>query len=478
MFNCAEAVADPLLAIYNSAISANVFPDIWKVSRIVPIHKTGLKTNITNYRPISLISIFAKVFEKLIYVSIYYQIEHELSSQQHGFIKRRSTTTNLLLQTEVIATNIDEKGQLDVIYTDFCKAFDRVDINIILRKLFKIGFHNKLITFFKSYLANRKQYVFYNGIHSKEYSNSSGVPQGSILGPLIFSIFINDLPNVLKTNVLIFADDVKISLSTKNGDDCVELQNQLNLLSMWCEENRLELNIQKCKVVTYTHKRLPIEHRYALNDTVIARVSAITDLGVTFDSQLSFRSHISEIVTKASQRAGFIIRNCREFTNVQVFKMLYIHYIRPLLEYAAIIWSPGHSVHKMRIENVQRKFLKFMYFKADGIYPPIGYPNSLLLDKFDIDSLESRRNYLDATFITNLVKNRIDCSEALEMLNFRIPRQESRQCDTFYLSTTHKCVKYNAPIVRMCRSVNNVSTDLDIFNCKKSEVRQIFLSRY
>ena len=474
--DCAEAFSYPLTAIFNKCIEKSEFPTIWKTARIVPIHKSGDKAIVTNYRPIAILSIFSKIFERLIFNQIFPQIKQYLSPFQHGFIPRRSTTTNLAILTDFIATSLDCQGQVDVIYTDLRKAFDRIDVDIISNKLRNFGFNNNALKLMKSYLVDRTQYVFYNGVQSSNYKPTSGVPQGSNLGPLIFTIFINDLPNSISCDSLIFADDVKLYRRITNFNDCYNLQQDLTQLSRWCITNKLELNTNKCKIVSYTRKYSYPKFDYAIYNDVLERVESITDLGVIFTNDLNFKSHINFITDKAIKKLGFVLRNCREFKNTSTLKRVYSSLVRPLLEYATVVWSPSTSGSKNNLENVQRRFMKYMHYKSTGNYPPRGYPNELLLQEVQLDSLELRRKYFDAMFILNITNGNIDCGFLLQQLNFRIPRSSSsRNHDIFYVDKNSKCVKRDSPIPRMCRTLNGVSDQVDISSATKNEVRMLFL---
>ena len=472
--DCADVLAQPLATIFNKSITTCKFPDKWKVARIVPIYKTGDKTEITNYRPISLLSMFAKVFERLLFDQLFSQIHPYISPLQHGFVPNRSTSTNLTIITEFIATALDHQRQVDVIYTDFHKAFDTIDTGIVLNKLRNIGFHDNALKLFHSYLVDRENYVFYNGTRSANYISTSGVPQGSNLGPLIFLLFINDLPDTLTCNALMFADDIKLYKNVSSINDCNDLQQDLDKLHKWCSNNHLKLNVSKCKVISYTRKATYLLQEYTLNNDALERVRSTKDLGVVFCSDLKFNDHVNITSSKAVSKLGFVLRNCREFTNSNTIRRVYISLVRPILEYAAVVWAPSTACCINTLENVQRRLMKYLHFKSTKSYPPRGYPNELLLEETQLNSLESRRHYYEALFLVNLLNGRIDCASILQELNFRIPRPASRNNDIFYLSKRNTCVKIDSPVTRMCRNLNSISDVVDISNISKDNLRSIF----
>ena len=272
------------------------------------------------------------------------------------------------------------------------------------------------------------------------------------------------------------ADDVKLYKRISNLNDCNDLQLALNKLSGWCSENRLELNTNKCRVLSFTRKSTYIRNDYRINTTVLTRVHSICDLGVTFCNDLKFNEHISATSGKAVRTLGFLLRNCKEFRSTSTLRQIYISLVRPIMEYATVIWAPSSSCSINTMENVQRRLMKFIHFRNTGCYPPRGYPNELLLTETKLDSLETRRKYFDALFGTNVINNTTECGALLEHINFRIPRASSRNRDIFYIGTNRTCAKQDSTVSRICRELNAISEDIDKSRVTKADLRKIYLT--
>lgn len=461
--DCANALAAPLLFLFNLSIQTSTFPACWKKAKVCPVFKKGKKTEITNFRPITIICNFAKVFECLLYEPLYCHVKHALSPQQHGFMKGRSTVTNLMCITQYIATSIDLHFQTDVVYTDFSKAFDRLNHDKLLFKLNQYGISDDLVNFFKSYLTDRSQYVFYRGFESVEYTASSGVPQGSILGPLFFNIFVNDIMDNLDVRCLMYADDLKIFSRITSIEDCLKIQSNLTKIYNWSIENDLTLNAQKCSVMSFTTKARELRYDYKIDRHILEKNETFKDLGVIFDKTLSFTSHMQTIEAEAYKALGFVIRNSHGFSDNDTIKLLYYAFVRPKLEYACLIWNPHYIIHINGIESIQRRLLKFLAFKSDKAYPPIGFPQEDLLLRFSLNSLESRRENFSLSFIHKLCQGKIDSCELLSYLHFHIPRITSRQENCFYLQTPRTNILKYSPIYQMCGYYNIHQHEMDIF---------------
>lgn len=458
---CASALVDPLTKIYNKSLTTGIFPHLWKVAKITPIHKSGDKKNIINYRPICILNWFAKIFESFVYEQIYTHINPLLNPNQHGFVSGKSTHTNLLVYTTYLCDSFVCGSQVDAIYTDFAKAFDRVNHSVLTIKAHQLGIHGNLLRWLASYLLNRSQLVALNGYESDPFIPLSGVPQGSNLGPLLFLMFVNDLLNRIDSPCLAYADDIKIFRKVLTVEDCVKLQNDINVIIEWCERNRMSLNNSKCQIITFTKKRYPIKFNYMIGGSSLTRVFTVRDLGVLFDSALSFRPHYDHICKSANKMLTFILRVAKPFQNIKSFYMLYNSLVRSVVEYCSSVWCPIYQIHKDMIESVQKRFLRAMCVKY-GLRSQLPEYSDRLI-KFNMISLEKRRQISDLCMFHKIVNGSADAS-LLRNVFMRVPSRSVRIPQLYCIPHSNNNVSSNNPISRMCRYYNVICSNHDIYN--------------
>ena len=301
----ASCISQHITFIFNLSLSLGEVPAEWKLGKVIHIHKGGARDNCNNYRPISILPTLMKVFERIINDRLYSYLHTNnlLSSQQSGFRPLHSTSTTLLQVSDYILHNTDNGMLTGAVFLDLKKAFDTVHHPTLLKKLNLLGLNNVELEWFKSYLTDRRQITSINGVNSTPASIRCGVPQGSILGPLLFIIFINDLPNVITNcTTFMYADDTAIFSASKSFNDIqVTLQNDLNNVSDWLNENKLSLNIEKTKSLLFgSRKKL---HGAAaldikIRDSAIQAVDRFKYLGVCFDPSLTWSVHIDKLCVK------------------------------------------------------------------------------------------------------------------------------------------------------------------------------------
>jgi len=462
---CKYVIAPPLCYIFNLSLDSGVFPDYWKSSLISPIHKGLDPSNILNYRPVSLLSILPKLFEELVSKKIIPILNSCIINEQHGFISSRSTTTNLLILTEDLFNALSSGDQVDVIYTDFSKAFDTINHKILHSKLRSYGICDPLLSWLYSYCTDRIQFVKYKNFYSESFRVSSGVPQGSHLAPILFLLYINDI-TLPHSKMLLFADDLKMYRIIKSNHDYDLLQSDLNSLSNWCKLNNLSLNASKCKYMSYTRSRSFIASIYNIDGVQLEQVQVIKDLGVLFDKKLTFNNHVTFIKNKAMKLVGFIKSCCKHFKDMHALRLVYCSYIRSNLEYCSLIWSPYLKGQIKSLEAVQHAFLRFLCFNCHiprephTDYDPI-------LTTLNLDSLETRRIKLDLNFLYNVLNNKVDCPEFLQKLNFYVPAYATRSNTIFFTLRQKSYYACNTPSTRVMKFLNVLN--IDIFACNSLE---------
>ena len=394
-------VLRPLFLLFKRSLEEGQLPTAWKEAMVIPIFKKGSRTQPTNYRPVSLTSIACKMLESIIKDSLvhYFTVNNLFSINQHGFRAGFSCVTQLLKVLEDWTVAIDSGKSVDVIYLDFQKAFDRVPHNRLLSKLRSYGIGGNLFGWIRNFLSNRKQCVSIRGSCSNWSDITSGVPQGSVLGPILFITFINDLPESVLSSVFMFADDTKLYYPIKSPQDNLIMQQDLDNLVEWCEKWQMFFNIDKCHVMSLGHS--PVLCDYTLNssdsdlDTPITRVEEERDLGILFTPNLKFDKHISNIIRKANNLIG-VIKRSFSCLDPPMFQTLYTTLIRPHLEYASVIWNPCQLGNARSIEKIQRR--------ATRIVPQLrNIPYHDRLNALDLPSLLYRRRFLDMVMVYKII---------------------------------------------------------------------------
>ena len=372
------------------------FPTAWKHAYVLPIHKSGDRHDVMNYKPISILSTFSKLFDCIVSRKLAEFLWLHIARQQHGFLKGRSTVTNLLLFNNFVMSSLENHTQVDVIYSDFSKAFDTVNHHRLLDKLWNVGFCGALHKWIYSYLSNRSQSVRVLNCISNSVVISSGVPQGSHLGPILFNIYINDVVNVIKTSSsLIYADDLKIFRQVGCPLDVSQLQRDLHRVEKWSYFNGLRMNQNNCKVMSYHRWSKSISFDYILEGIPVHRVTSISDLDVVHDASLSFTDQILQVAGKALRTLGFIRRSTDDFRHKNSQIALFKSLVLPHLTYASVIWSPTYEIHFKPLESVLHSFLRLLASKSGHPMHYFDHDYSPLISAFNLPSIRSTHSYHD-----------------------------------------------------------------------------------
>lgn len=365
----ADVIATPLAHLFKKSFESGQLPEDWKEALVTPIFKKGSKSDPANYRPVSLTPVLCKIMESFVRDAIlkFMLYNQVISEHQHGFIPKRSCSTQLLEVLESWTCSIEQEHSVDAIYLDFSKAFDTVPHQRLANKLDALGIRGNCLAWVKSFLADRRQCVKVNGMASGWKPVSSGIPQGSVLGPMLFIAFINDLPDVVsECHIKLFADDAKLYTNVDSADDAAKLQNDLNHMVEWSNTWLLRFNASKCKVMHFGRRNQHFD--YSMSSQTLESSRCEKDLGVWINTELTAEDHIKTVVSKANQLMGMIKRS---FTlrDAATLGTLFKSIVRPHLEYGFSVWWPNTLKQNTMIEKVLRNATRLVPTLAGLSYP-------------------------------------------------------------------------------------------------------------
>ena len=417
MKQCIDPVAEVLSHIVNVSFSSGQFPDELKIAKVCPVFKGGTKSSFSNYRPISVLPSFSKIFEKIMYnrLESYILYKNILINNQYGFRHLHSTYMAMLDMVNKVTESIENREVSIGIFIDLSKAFDTLNHNILLSKLEHYGIRGIPLLWLKDYLTNRKQFVCYNSASSLMRPITCGVPQGSILGPLLFILYVNDIVNCSKLlHFILFADDTNLFFSSKNYNDLMLTVNtELGKLSEWFRANRLSLNVAKTNYVLFgKRKKCLSDTNFAItiNENLIERVTSTKFLGVYIDQDLNWKHHTAEIAKKISKSLG-ILNRVKYILPRSSLITLYRTMIHPYLIYCNIIWGGASLLALNRLECLQKRALRLItcsYFRI---------PSNPLFIKLGILKLKDIHKYQSLMFLYKFKSNLLPlcCMQYLQL---------------------------------------------------------------
>lgn len=388
--NCKDELAPALTILFNKSLEECYLPQDWKDANILPIFKSGDEASCSNYRPISLTSVIIKLLEKIIYLHLYNYLEQNklLDNEQFGFRQSKNCELQLLFYTYYIAQKLDKGKEVHSIYLDLQKAFDKVPHEQLLYKLKnQFAVTGNVLAWIRSFLCNRRQRVKIGKTYSDWAQVLSGVPQGSVLAPLLFIVYVKDLQEGLKNTYIVkFADDTKLYCEYNGPNSHKLIQSDLEVLSLWLRKWKMFANTSKTAALKFERMKHDFVPSYLLNGEIIKFSSLERDLGVQIDSKLNFKCHIQNVVNKCFRIYGWIVRTVVNRDSVVVLS-LYKSLIRPNLEYASSVWNPLAVGQIQKLEKVQRKLTKYIIEKNT--------PYEKRLELLQLPSLRWRRLFLD-----------------------------------------------------------------------------------
>jgi hypothetical protein len=474
-------IAEPIAAIINSSMDTGIFPDLLKIAKVCPVFKDGDKTVFQNYRPISVLPSFSKVFEKVILNRLLPFLDNKniLCDSQYGFRKKHSTYMSLIDMYDRISLATDKNEFSIGVFIDLSKAFDTLDHCILLKKLEHYGIRGIALDWFKSYLSNRTQCVEYNGVTSSFKNITYGVPQGSILGPLLFILYVNDIVNCSELLLFIlFADDTNLFFSC---GDIQQLKNTVNKelakVSVWFRANKLSLNTKKSNFILFGNKHLPNAFQLciSIDDHLLEQVTHTKFLGVYVDAKLSWKNHIDYIALKISKGLG-ILGRVRNILPSNALLMLYHTLVYSYLNYCNIVWGSASASALNKLISLQNRAIRLITHSAF---------------RSSCDPLYARLNLLKLSDITNLltiqfmyrVKNHLlplSCMRHVTVTDFVRP-YHIRKVNYFLNMGCRTAIRENSINVRGPKLWNSLS--FEIQNCSslsvlKREVTKFYCGLY
>jgi hypothetical protein len=401
---CSRSLSKPLYMIWRLSLDQGVIPSLLKTANIVPIHKGGSRGIPKNYRPVALTSHLVKIFEKVVrkHIVAYLQENNLLNPGQHGFRSGRSCLSQLITHFDNILRILEDNDNVDVVYLDFAKAFDKVDFLVTLRKLKNLGISGKLGKWLYAFLTDRTQAVLVNGARSKHCEVKSGVPQGSVLGPLLFLILIGDIDDRVTTSfVSSFADDTRVGRRISTESDVKDLQADLNTIYQWAVDNNMQFNSDKFECLRYgKNKDIQTHTHYTSNSAdAITVKESVKDLGVTMSSDGSFKKQIANVIESANKMCGWILRTFRTRA-AHPMLTLWRSMVLSRLDYCSQLWCPIQKGDIQALEGVQRSFIR----KISGVNH-LNYWEQL--HELGLYSLERRRERYQIIYTWRILEDQV-----------------------------------------------------------------------
>ena len=477
-----EIISIPLACIINKSLSNGIVPDTLKLARVTPIYKEGTKTNISNYRPISVLPAISKIFEKVVYKQLYQYLELNsyLTDNQFGFRANKSTTHAILNLTQYLYKNLDSGELIFSIFLDFRKAFDSVNHQILISKLKSYGIRGVALDWFQSYLTTRKQYVHINNVISNLKPITYGVPQGSILGPLLFLLFINDITqcsNLFKFTL--YADDSTLTTRVHKDqlDQSIELiNNELKNLHLWLCANKIAINKEKSKYMIFSsNENIMITSNIKIGNEIILECDFTKFLGIYVDNHLTIKHHINVISKKLSKSVG-LLHKLKKFLPYNVLKIIYASLVTPYISYGIEVWYGTFKNHTNKIFILQKKAIRAINNLEYNDHTT-GYFHSNTILKLKDQYKSQISNYIYKILNSN-IDNEI-CSQL--KLNLRSHPHNTRCKEMLNVSQINKCKTKNSIFYNGIKIWNGLPNSLrnsnSFFKFKKLN-KTHYLDRY
>ena len=464
--NCADALKVPLYKLWRDSLDLGQIATVHKIGIITPIYKGESRGNPKNYRPVSLTSHLIKIFEKIIGNKLMEFLEKndKLNRNQHGFRCGRSCLSQLIEHQNRVLEGLENNEDVEVVYLDFAKAFDKVHHGILLQKLRTVGITGKLYDWIKNFLSNRKQSVSVEGCMSSESNVTSGVPQGSVLGPILFLVHISDIDKgTHHCKVSSFADDTRIMKSIKDDSDRTLLQNDLNSIYQWANESKMKFNADKFEMMRYQLRQSEEgSPNYTTTDgQSIEQKKSVKDLGIIMADSANFSENIALVARKAKSRASWILRTFQSRDEL-LMKTLLKALIYPIAEYCCQLWNPHMKYEIRNLEDSQRYFTRMI----DGMQKKSYWERLKLLKLY---SLERRRERYIIIYTWKLLNDKIPNIEGEKGIKKKFSERKGTECQIPPMKSTRVMQRVqsmidNSLVVKGPKLFNKLPRDLRDFS--------------
>lgn len=471
----ASSISLPLSELFTSFMSVCKVPSEWKTAIVTPLFKKGQPSQCSNYRPISLTCCVCKLMERIIVLELsnYLRVNNLITDEQHGFLTKRSTTTNLLDTLNEWTVALSNKHLISVVYIDFSKAFDTVCHAKLIHKIKAYGICGQLLKWIEDWLSNRIQFTRVGTTYSTFATLTSGVIQGSCLGPLLFLLYINDIVSVLhgSARCKLFADDVKLYCCIDVDTDSIMMQCNIDAIIQWSALWQLIISENKCLSLLAGNKIVCLPP-YKLYNNTVAISSCTRDLGVIINSRLQYVEHINEITAKARQKLGLIFK-CFTTRDPATLKNAYTAYVRPILEYASPVWNPVYVGLIDKLESVQRNFTKRIYSLCKLSY-------SERLSDMGLESLQQRRLKADLIMAYKIIFGYTNLN-ITDYFVLRVCSSTRGHTHKLVPETSHTNCRLHFFSLRVTNAWNNLPSHIvkfDDLNVFKSSLDNIDFSKF
>ena len=474
-----RAVVHPLVHIFNISLHTGRVPNQMKIAKVIPLFKKGDNQLVTNYRPISLLTSLSKVLEKLVFTrtTTFFKKYNIFSHFQFGFRENHSTSHAILSFMKTVTTSIDKGLHTVGIFLDFSKAFDTINHEILLHKLSHYGIRGKALEWFRSYLTDRTQFVSVNNCNSSTLPITCGVPQGSLLGPLLFITYINDIQkssNLL--SFILFADDSNIFFSHENANQLLRTVNsELKNVTDWIKANKLSLNLQKTNYMLFSNKINSLPGAIIFDNAALVNVSTTKFLGVFIDEKLSWKTHIDNICKTISRNIG-IINKLKYFLPSRTLLTLYHTLILPYINYGIIAWGCAIQTQLNRILLLQKKALRIIFQTQFRSHTDILFFENNILKVKDIYVFQLGQ------FMFKLSKDDLPAIFSdMFCKNASVHNYPTRQRNCYHLPLTRTLFAQNSFVFAGCAYWNSLPNDIkeapSLSNFKR-KLRKTLISQY